>query len=304
MTKGYLSPIGFGALMGILKNYEVINPFINSSTDALNRAKPGYEAPVCIVTSLGHSEEQPSRNRTVLIGLIRDIRSPFSTRFELRSPNPKSNTYLVIAASYLAMLDGIRAALKDSRSSEDLLASLSKKYGEEDFYLEKDREYRSEKDVFDAYTGEERNRLFGSAPRTVWENLSAFDKYPEKFDVLTQGGVMDALTLESFREATLSQWATELYNRIIPNTMDFVRECRKLHDDGDCTDYDARNWEKIQNLRAHLGKDKIKEKSLLTRIKAALDDKDFAMASKLQIEMHEKSDELSEAYTLYKKNLF
>ena len=303
-SKGYLSPIGFGALMGILKNYEVINPFINSSTDALNRAKPGYEAPVCIVTSIGNDEKQPSRNRTVLVGLIRDTNNPFSTRFELRSPNPKSNTYLVIAASYLAMLDGISKALEGSKTPEELIASLSKKYGEDDFYLEKNREYRSEEDVYEAYTDEERNMLFGDAPRTVWENISAFDRYPDKLLVFTRGDVMDELTLESFKEATLSQWATELYNRVIPETMEYVRECRKLHKDDEGTDYDSENWKRIHELRVYLGQDKIEEKSLLTRIKTALDEKDYKLASGLQIEMDEKVNELSGKYILYKKNLF
>ena len=103
----FMGPIGFGALLGILKNYEVINPFVSASNDSLNRLKPGYEAPVCTVTSLGHTVEKPSRNRTVLIGLVRELGNPLATRFELRAPNPKSNTYLVIAASYMAMLDGI-----------------------------------------------------------------------------------------------------------------------------------------------------------------------------------------------------
>ena len=67
----FMSPIGFGALMGMLKNYDVINPFVSSSIDSLNRLKPGYEAPVCTVTSLGHSAQMPSRNRTVLVGLVR-----------------------------------------------------------------------------------------------------------------------------------------------------------------------------------------------------------------------------------------
>ena len=35
----YLSPIGFGALAGILKNYEVINPFVSSTNDAFNLVK-------------------------------------------------------------------------------------------------------------------------------------------------------------------------------------------------------------------------------------------------------------------------
>ena len=164
-TEDFLSPVGFGGLMGLLKNYEAINPFVSPTIDALNRQKPGYEAPVCVVTSLGHSAAEPSRNRTILIGLVRDRNKTMATRFELRSPHPKSNTYLVLASSYMAMLDGIDKALREEKTPSELESSLSKKYGEEDFYLEKDREYRSEKDVFEDYTDEERNTLFGVAPK-------------------------------------------------------------------------------------------------------------------------------------------
>ena len=129
--------------MGILKNYEVINPFVSATNDAFNRLKPGYEAPVCVVTSLGHGVKLPSRNRTVLVGLVLDVKNPMATRFELRAPNPKSNTYLVLAASYMAMLDGIKAALEAGKTPKELEKSISKEYGEEDFYLEKDRLYRS-----------------------------------------------------------------------------------------------------------------------------------------------------------------
>ena len=45
----------------------------------------------------------------------------------------------------MAMLDGIDKALREEKTPSELESSLSKKYGEEDFYLEKDREYRSEK---------------------------------------------------------------------------------------------------------------------------------------------------------------
>ena len=45
-------------------------------------------------------------------------------------------------------------------SAHELEVSISKKAGEEDFYLEKDREYRSEKNVFEDYTEEERSSLF------------------------------------------------------------------------------------------------------------------------------------------------
>lgn len=300
----FMSPIGFGALMGILKNYEVINPFVSATNDAFNRLKPGYEAPVCCVTSLGRSIEMPSRNRTVLLGLVRDLNNPLGTRFELRSPNPKTNTYLVIAASYMAMLDGIKATLEAGKTPKELEASISKEYGEEDFYLEKDRIYRSERNVFDEYTQEERDKFFGPAPRTVWENLKAFKNHPEKLKVFQRDDVMTPITLASYQEAILSQWVTELHNRIVPNTMDLVRECAKSHDDGDCVDYDVVYWEKIMTVRNYLGRDKLNELCLLSRIVKALDRGDYEMASDLQIEMQEKVEELTKLYIIYKKNLF
>lgn len=300
----YMSPIGFGALMGILKNYEVINPFVSATNDAFNRLKPGYEAPVCCVTSLGRSVELPSRNRTVLLGLVRDLSNPLGTRFELRSPNPKTNTYLVVAASYMAMLDGIKATLEAGKTPKELEASISKEYGVEDFYLEKDRVYRSERNVFDEYTQEERDEYFGQAPRTVWENLQAFKDYPEKLKVFQRDEVMTPITLASYQEAILSQWVTELHNRIVPNTMDLVRECAKCHNDSDCVDYDVVYWEKINTLRNYLGRDKLNELCLLTRIVRALDAGDYETASTLQIEMQEKVEELTNLYIIYKKNLF
>ena len=299
----FMNPLGYGALMGILKNYEVINPFVSSTNDSFNRLKPGYEAPVCIVTSLGRSINEPSRNRTVLIGLIRDPKNPMSTRFELRAPNPKSNTYLVIAAAYMAILDGIKAVLKAEKTPEELEKSLSKKYGEEDFYLEKNREYRSEEDVFDDYTQEERDRLFGRAPATVWQNLTAFDRYPEKVNIFKEGDVMPEIVLESYREQTLSQWKTELHDRIIPQTMDFIRDCRKRHTEEDFSDYDIKNWLEIDKIRHEIAKDTITEKCLLTRAKEALDNREYDLASDLQLEIQRKVNLLTERYTQYKKNL-
>ncbi|MEE0740982.1 MAG: glutamine synthetase [Emergencia sp.] len=299
----FMNPLGYGAIMGFLKNYEVINPFVSSTNDAFNRLKPGFEAPVCTVTSLGRDVTEPSRNRTVLVGLIRDPKNPMATRFELRSPNPKSNTYLVIAAAYLAILDGIKAVLAEEKTPEELEKSLSKKRGEEDFYLETDREYRSENNVFEDYTEEERDRLFGRAPATVWQNLTAFDKYPEKLNIFRAGDVMPEIVLESFREQTLSQWKTELHDRIIPQTMELIRGCRKLHSMDDFSDYDIKNWLEIDKIRHAIAKDTITEKCLLTRAKAALDEGDYDLASDLQLEIQQKVNLLSDLYIRYKKNL-
>ncbi|QZY56143.1 glutamine synthetase [Crassaminicella profunda] len=304
MKKDYMNPIGFGALMGLLKNYEVVNPFVTATNDGFNRLKPGFEAPICTVCSIGHSASSLSRNRTVLVGLIRDIAKPMATRFELRSPNPTSNTYLVFASVYQAMLDGIEAVLKNNKTSSELAIDLSKKAGEDSFYLEKDRAYRSEEDVFEDFTEEERNTLFSKPPATVWDNLTNFDKHSEKKSVLLQGNIFNEAIINSYKVATLTQWTTELYNRIIPENMDIVRSYKKLHESDFVTDLDVVNWEKINYLRYYLMKDSLNKKSLFTKIREAIDSKDYKAVSTLQLEMRSKMNELNELYTIYKRNLF
>nr|WP_129600448.1 glutamine synthetase [Anaerophilus nitritogenes] len=304
MKKDFMNPIGFGALMGILKNYEVINPFVTSTNDAFNRLKPGFEAPVCTVSSIGHTPDSLCRNRTVLVGLIRDLENPLATRFELRSPNPTSNTYLVLASSYQAILDGITAVLEHSKTCKELEAILSKNAGEEAFYLEKDRAYRSEEDVFDDYIEEERNKLFGQPPATVWDNVVNFDHYPNKKNVLLKDNVFNEDIINSYKTAILTQWATELYNRIIPENMEIVRSCKKIHQNENVSDLDVVNWEKINYLRYKLMKDNLNKKSLFTQIREAINEKDYATVSNLQLKMRRKINELSELYALYKRNLF
>ena len=298
--KDFMSAIGYGALMGMLKNYEVINPFVSATNDSLNRLKPGFEAPVCIVTSLGHSPEVPSRNRTILAGLIRDLENPMATRFELRACNPYTNTYLVLAAIYSACLDGIQMAVK--HTTDELLKELSKDAGEDGFYLEKDRAYRSENDVFEDYTEEERNRLFGAPPATVWENMQNFDSFPEKKAVITAGGALREQIINAFRAGALLRWKTELVARIIPENRDLVRKAREIESDW-VTDQDAYNWNKISILRNYLAKDSIDEKSLFTLLINALNEGDYAAASGLQVEMYDKMEELKALYDSYSKNM-
>ena len=304
MEKHFMSPVGFGALMGLLKNYEVMNPFVSATNDAFNRLKPGYEAPGCVGTSLGRSTAEQSRNRTVLAGLIRDKSNSLATRFELRAPNAKSNTYLVLAAAYMTCLDGIRKVLVAEKTPEELEESISKKYGKRDFYLEKNREYRSENNIFSDYTQEERDKLFGRAPATVWENLSAFDDYQEKVEVLKEGGVFDDLTLASYKEQVLSQWKTELHDRIIPEHMNTIRNCRPLHNSSDSySEYDQEKWEEIDALRHEIGKNTDRHVSLLSATKKALDDEDYDKASELQLVVQEKIATLLDMYNEYKKNI-
>ncbi|WP_097027750.1 glutamine synthetase [Clostridium peptidivorans] len=299
----FLSSIGYSSLMGMLKNYEVINPFVTSTNDSFRRLKPGFEAPVCIVTSIGHTVEVPSRNRTILIGVIRDLQNPLGTRFELRAPNPFTNTYICISTLYLAMLDGIKYSVLNNKSQDDLLKELSKNPGEEADYLEKDRAYRSEEDVFEDFTEEERENFFGKVPATVYENLTAFEKYPEKLAVLKEGNILSDKVVNSFKLSTINRWVTEITNRLINNYAEEIRSFKRLHSMDTALDLDLSNWMTINELRQYLMKDTYTTKSLFTRIKDAADKKDYAQVSELQLELDEKISTLRGLYSNYKKNL-
>ena len=303
MHTEFLSAVGYGSMMGLLKNYEVINPFISSTIDSLNRLKPGFEAPVCIVTSLGLSPEVPSRNRTILAGLIRDIDSPMATRIEMRSPNPYTNTYLAIAAFYISMLDGIKACVESGKTLKEMENELSKKAGDEGFYLEKEREYRSEHDVFEDYNEEERAHLFGNPPATVWENMCAIKNYPEKIAVLTTGNILKKEFIESFAKGALIRWQTELLNRIIPEYHKEICLMKKLHDDDNHTTHDAAMWEKIAAMRNTMAKDVTEQPSLFTMTREAFARGDFDAASNLQLEMAEIMQKLKAQYNEYQHNI-
>ena len=302
----FMSPVGFGALMGILKNYELLNPIVAPTHDSFQRLKPGYEAPVCIVTSLGVDHKTPSRNRTILIGLVRDLKNPLSTRFELRSPNPHTNTYLIIGATYLVMLDGIRAALEAKKTPSELEASISKSYGKKDFYLEKNREYRSERNIYTDYTREEREKLFGEPPANVWQ---CFGAWATKDDPLGRTGLItgeDAtmkMILRSYREQMILKWSMEYHDRYIENTMEYLRSCIRLHDD-DTNEYDSNNWKLIAELKDLIGHEVNGRASLLMKARNAIDAVDYEELSRLEIMIEEKLEELREAYNKYRRNIF
>ena len=300
MKADFLSTIGYGFIMGILNNYEATNPFVSSTTDAFNRLKPGFEAPVCIVTSLGHTPEVPSRNRSILMGLIRDIGNPKATRFELRAPNPFTNTYLVVSCLYLTALDGIEYALKSNKSAAELLAELSKKPGEDSDYLEKGRAYRCEENVFEAFTDEERDAAFGKPPATVWENVKIMKANPDKVKVITKGGILSEQIVDSFLASIVYRWKNELIDRIIPGTEAAVRGYKKLDNDDKI---DERRWKAIKAKRIELAKDTDDEKCICTRLKEALETGDYDTASDLQLEMTKKAQALEKEYHVYALNI-
>ncbi|WP_314981791.1 glutamine synthetase [uncultured Veillonella sp.] len=303
MRKEACSSLGIGAIMGLLKHYEAINPFISSTTDALNRLKPGFEAPVCIVTSFGTDPSEPNRNRTILCGLIRDIDNPMATRFELRSPNPYTNTYTALALIFVSAFDGMKYAITCGKTQAQLLAEISKEVGESADYLDTNRAYRTEKDVFDDFTQEERNQMFGVAPATVWENVKGYYNNPELVETLSQGDAFAKDLMESFIASILKRWELVLANRLIPNNLDAVRNMVAIHTDSR-NSVDDKRFAEVNDLRFYLAKDSDDRKSLFTRLTEALNASEYDLASKLQIEMNDKMEELEAKYANYAKNIF
>ena len=184
-----------------------------------------------------------------------------------------------------------------------LLESISKKDGDEDFYLEQGRIYRAEVNIFEDYTEAERSRLFGRTPATAWENINAFDRYPEKTAVLVEGGAFTALDIESFKTAAMGSWVMELHDRIVPELRESVRRCRKLHEEGICSDLDELRYEKIRQMANEIARDTVSKTSLLTQLSRALENKDYRKASELQLITADRVQELEKAYAEYSRNI-
>lgn len=299
--KDFMSVLGYGALMGILKNYDAINPFISNSIDSIKRLKPGFEAPVCTCTSLGLKKEMPSRNRTVLAALIREGENSYCTRFELRSPCPHTNSYLAASSTILAMLDGLTYVITNNRTNSELLDEISKDYGTDSCYLEKDRMYRTERNIFTDYSSDELEKYFGKAPRTVLENLKVFEN-EDKLKILNSGNILNNKIINSYKLGVTERYLNELTGRIIPQYIKLVRTCKKLSHTAE-SKVDIDNWSNVQVLRECIMKDTDTNLSLFSRIKAAINDYNLKEVSDLQLQLDDKIASLIKAYTKYRQNL-
>jgi glutamine synthetase len=295
----YLNEIGWGALMGFMKHYDVISPFITVTNDAFNRLKPGFEAPTHPVASLGVDIDTPSRNRTVLVGLIRSEESPLSTRFEVRSPNPHTNTFVALAAFYQCMLDGIGYALCSHRTPGELEREFCKEAGADATYLRAERLYRSEDDVFQKYSEAERDQLFGKPPACVYETLRTLLHQDDGLAVLCKGGVFSDRILSSYSRAMLDTWEMELSERLLQNNLARVRACSRVHA---AADYDDGLWAEIDAQRQLLAKDTQERVCLFNEIRQALDAKNLRKAATLQLEMDDAMHRLEHLYARYLRN--
>jgi len=290
----YLSNFGYGALMGLLFNWRFINPFVSNSISSLKRLQPGFEAPVCPVASLGIAPGTISRNRTVLAGLVRSD-NPLATRLEVRAPNPHTNTYLASSAIYLSMLHGMRA--NAGRSAAELDRELRKRKGEAAEYLAAEREYVSERDIFDDYTEQERVELYGTAPRTGWEVLNVLQEPIEIF----RDTPLDESIINSFYLSARQKWLVELGEKEIPNLKRELAAMRRLPEHEN--DYDARNWQAVDDLRTTIARNRLEEPSIVGKIEESLNQGDYVQLSELSLELDAAMAAVRRAWREYRRNL-
>ena len=111
----------------------------------------------------------------------------------------------------------MKYAITSGKTQAQLEAELSKEAGQDADYLPKERAFRSEKDVFEDYTQEERNQMFGVAPATVWENIKGYKNNPELVNTLAQGDAFAHDLMDSFIASILKRWKLVLADRIIPD---------------------------------------------------------------------------------------
>ncbi len=296
----FLGVLGWGALFGFMKHYPIISPFISVTNESFRRLQPGFEAPTHIVASLGKDIESPSRNRTVLLGLIRNFEDSSRTRFEVRSPNPHSNTYLCLGAIFQCMLDGIEYAIESKKTENELEKDFCKAYGEESDYLEKDRLYRSEDDIFLTYSAKERDRLFGTPPATVYESLRTLLHDDHLISVLCAGDVFSDALIASYARAMLDSWQKELSERIIPENLSLIRNLVAYHNPQN--PYDEAMWKEINKIRNRLAKDTQDYVSVFTEIRMAIDARNLKELSRLQKSMTAQQTELLTRYAEYCQN--
>jgi glutamine synthetase len=113
-------------------------------------------------------------------------------------------------------------------------------------------------------------------------------------------GVFTPAIVESYRKATLTRWATQLVERIIPENVRIIRSFARLEGENPL---DRQRWQKIDELARRLIRDDVDSRSLCTRIREAVARSDLATASALQLEMKRAMGELSRLYRLYRSNL-
>ena len=225
---------------------------------------------------------------------MKDLANPLSTRIELRAPNPKTNLYLTISATLATFIDGINYSL-DNITNLELEKEFCKEYHEKGRYLSANRVYREEKDIFKTYSADERDKLFGTPPKTVYETLLPLKEKTDILETLISKDIINA-----HMDLSITNWILDLKQRIIPEAKETVISYIELDN---TNQYDKQLWKKIYDLKISLIKDDINKPSIFTEIIEACDNINLEKISSLQQQLNNILIELKSLYSIYISNM-
>ena len=160
--------------------------------------------------------------------------------------------------------------------------------------------YRCEEDIFTHFSIEERDRLFGTPPATVYDSLRCLLNTDDMIPILCAGDVFSDQLIRSYTHAMLDRWQMELSERIIPSNLSQIRNIVPFHDI--TNSYDVAAWKEIDAIRNHLAKDTAEYVSIFKEIRLAIDAKNLKELSKLQQKMNSLMNEMNKLYADYGAN--
>lgn len=165
--KYHLSKVALSFVAGLLSHIREITAVNNQWVNSYKRLVPGYEAPV--YTSWAR------RNRSDLIRIPEyQPGREQSTRFEIRSPDPACNPYLVFSVLLAAGLDGVRKGMEPPEPIED--------------------------NVYEMSNAEREKRGIGTVPGSLLEAIQLAEKSPLVKEALGEH------TFNSFIENKKIEW--------------------------------------------------------------------------------------------------
>ncbi len=168
--------------------------------------------------------------------------------------------------------------------------------------------------------------------------MKNIEKFSYKLKCLKQGNVFTDAVIQSFKVGAVDKWQKKLKTRLIDvdkwqkklktrlieQNITRIRALKKLHTPENMDAIDEVIWKSISDMKYDLMKDTLTKESLftrvrnavdnkeyaeasrlqLTRVRNAVDNKEYAEASRLQLEMKRKMNDIEQLYLKYKKNIY
>ena len=134
--------------------------------------------------------------------------------------------------------------------------------------------------------------------------MKNIEKFSYKLKCLKQGNVFTDAVIQSFKVGAIDKWQKKLKTRLIEQNITRIRALKKLHTPENMDAIDEVIWKSISDMKYDLMKDTLTKESLFTRVRNAVDNKEYAEASRLQLEMKKKMNDIEQLYLKYKKNIY